>query len=103
MEKFRIPQPLLKNNRFYDMQHKTAIGDGGSPRDPNNLEPMQHDEHMEFHQENGDFARWGQRAQGASEIEQQAARDGLTVGQEVEMQQRPMGQESDIPGDLDPN
>jgi hypothetical protein len=96
-----------KYNRFYDMQHKTAIADGGSPRDPNNLEPMQHDEHMEFHKENGDFARWGQRAQAGTDIEQQAARDGLTVGEEVEMQtrqqQRPMGQNSDIPGDVDPN
>jgi RHS repeat-associated protein len=47
--------------RFYDMSHKTPIGDGGSPTDPENLEPMLHSDHMDMHRENGDFARWGAR------------------------------------------
>jgi RHS repeat-associated protein len=47
--------------RFYDMAHKTPIGDGGSPRDPANLEPMLHSDHVDSHRENGDFARWGAR------------------------------------------
>jgi RHS repeat-associated protein len=48
--------------RFYDMAHKTPIADGGSPRDPANLEPMLHSDHMDSHRENGDFARWGARS-----------------------------------------
>jgi hypothetical protein len=47
--------------RFYDMAHKTPIADGGSPTDPNNLEPMLHSDHMDQHMQNGDFARWGAR------------------------------------------
>lgn len=48
--------------RFYDMNHKTAIGDGGDPTDPQNLDPMQHDDHVQLHQRDGDYARWGARS-----------------------------------------
>ncbi len=62
------------------MQHKTAIADEGDPRDPNNLEPMQHDEHVEFHKQNGDFARWAKRAQAVAE-EQAASEEGAAAGE----------------------
>jgi RHS repeat-associated protein len=50
--------------RFQDVAHKKAVGDGGSPNDPKNIEPKPHAEHVEEHKKNGDFRRWG--AQGAA-------------------------------------
>jgi RHS repeat-associated protein len=47
--------------RYYDMHHKTPIADGGAPRDPNNLEPLQHEEHVKLHQRNNDFSRWNEK------------------------------------------
>jgi hypothetical protein len=83
------------------------FADGGSPRDAGNLEPMQHDEHMEFHKQNGDFARWGSRANQQAGQAGATAEGTLTPGEQMEINtrqaQRPMGEESDIPGDLDPN
>jgi len=44
--------------RYYDMHHIQALKDGGAPRDPNNLTPIKHDEHMALHSNNGDYSRW---------------------------------------------
>jgi RHS repeat-associated protein len=77
-----------KYNRFYDMAHKTAIGDGGLPRDANKLFPQQHDEHVEFHKENGDFARWGSRAnQNQAGQAAAAAAEEETLGEQFLKQQ----------------
>lgn len=47
---------------YYDMAHKRAIADGGGSTDPDNLKPQLHSEHMQEHTDNGDFSRWGKRA-----------------------------------------
>ena len=83
-----------KLGRFYDMQHKTAIADGGNPRDPNNLTPMQHDEHMAEHINNRDFQRWGARAN------QTQTPGEPTPGEQLENQmnaQRPIDEVNDDP------
>ncbi|HLI76807.1 MAG TPA: RHS repeat-associated core domain-containing protein [Acidobacteriaceae bacterium] len=47
--------------RFYDMHHINPGGDGGDWWDGHNMTPMQHGDHVELHQREGDFARWGAR------------------------------------------
>ena len=42
----------------YDAHHIQPRADNGT-NDPENIKPMPHDEHMELHKANGDFARWG--------------------------------------------
>jgi hypothetical protein len=60
--------------RYYDMHHTLPIKDGGAPRDPNNLTPMQHGEHMELHSTNGDYTRWArQEATGTAAGEEDGA------------------------------
>jgi len=83
-----------ESGRFYDMAHKQAIADGGNPRDPNNLKPQLHSEHMEEHMENGDFARWGARAN------QTQTPTEPTVGEQLENKlnaQRPIDEINDDP------
>jgi RHS repeat-associated protein len=70
--------------RYYDMHHKTPITDGGAPRDPNNLEPLQRDEHVKLHQHNNDFSRWSQEAAAEAEAEG-AAEDTKTILTTVEI------------------
>jgi RHS repeat-associated protein len=57
--------PKTGNNQ--DVAHKKAVADGGSPNDPENYDPKPHDEHMQEHKDNGDFKRWGERANQAPE------------------------------------
>src|SRR6266542_2561542 len=52
-----------ERGRYYDMHHRDARADGGSD-DGTNLEPMRHDQHVEHHKKNDDFARWGKRRGG---------------------------------------
>ena len=79
-----------KMGRYYDMHHIEAIANGGDPRDPKNLRPMQHDEHVAEHSANGDFAKWAQRANDTEP----------TVGEQLENQmnaQRPIDEINDDP------
>jgi RHS repeat-associated protein len=48
-----------------DVSHKVAVADGGKPNDPTNLEPKPAAEHKAEHMRNGDFKRWGARAETA--------------------------------------
>jgi hypothetical protein len=52
-------EPVTGKN--FDAAHIKALADKGT-NDPQNIKPMQHDEHMESHRSNGDFRRWGSRA-----------------------------------------
>jgi RHS repeat-associated protein len=45
-----------------DVSHIVPVGDGGDPNDLNNYGPQPHDDHMQDHINNGDFARWGSRS-----------------------------------------
>jgi RHS repeat-associated protein len=47
-----------------DVAHKKALADKGT-NDLENIGPQPHDEHMQEHMDNGDFARWGARGGGA--------------------------------------
>ncbi len=43
-----------------DVSHKKALADKGT-NNVDNIEPLQHGEHMRRHREAGDFRRWGAR------------------------------------------
>ncbi len=55
--------PKDANGNYYQMHHIKAKAEGGAPRDPANLKPMERSEHIAYHRDNGDAARWGARAQ----------------------------------------
>src|SRR5205814_7222548 len=44
-----------------EADHEQALGDGANPRDPENITPRTHEEHVARHKANGDFRRWGLR------------------------------------------
>lgn len=49
-----------KTGKNQDAAHIKARADGGSD-EPHNIKPQPHDEHIQEHQGNGDFRRWGAR------------------------------------------
>jgi RHS repeat-associated protein len=51
--------PKTADGKNYDAHHKKPVADGGAERDPRNIEPREHNDHMNHHKENGDFKRWG--------------------------------------------
>ncbi|HWU26102.1 MAG TPA: HNH endonuclease signature motif containing protein [Rhizomicrobium sp.] len=53
--------PTDATGRRYDVHHVRARADGGTD-EPENIEPMPHDEHVREHMKNGDFSRWAKRA-----------------------------------------
>lgn len=52
------------NGRNQDVSHKKARADGGTDA-LDNVEPKPHAEHIQQHQDNGDFKRWGARSKKA--------------------------------------
>lgn len=55
------PWPRDEFNRQYEVGHKKALADGGT-NTLDNIEPIHPKEHRALHRNNGDAARWQQRA-----------------------------------------
>jgi len=53
--------PKDATGRNHDAHHKRAMADGGAPKDPRNITPLERSAHRQHHMDNGDFKRWGSR------------------------------------------
>jgi len=97
--------PQTADGKNFDAHHKQPLRDGGAERDPNNIEPREHSEHMDYHSKNGDFSRWARENSDNSEpapADDEFSPSPMYAGQDpIPLTDTPMPMSSGADADVD--